>query len=208
MLYGTERPFRELLVSPLNTLYYQYWRPWVNELYSSDARKLTAHFRLTRAELATFEFSDKIYIKDTYWRILSISYDATSEGLAKVELIKILGDIRDCAWLPYSVDKFGQLTFENAAGTTSTTVPTSCCERYGYRFHQFERMLPRHAAMRNLDNHRYIGEAIQLLQAKGERVRVPLWFKVLDWFLATLYVSALAFALYSLGKWLILKIYS
>ena len=132
LLYGTERPFRELLVSPLNTLYYQYWRPWVNELYSSDARKLTAHFRLTRAELATFEFSDKIYIKDTYWRILSISYDATSEGLAKVELIKILGDIRDCAWLPYSVDKFGQLTFENAAGTTSTTVPTSCCERYGY----------------------------------------------------------------------------
>ena len=132
LLYGTERPFRELVVSPLNTLYYQYWRPWVNELYSSDARKLTAHFRLTRAELATFEFSDKIYIKDTYWRILSISYDATSEDLAKVELIKILGDIRDCAWLPYSVDKFGQLTFENAAGTTSTTVPTSCCERYGY----------------------------------------------------------------------------
>ncbi len=62
--------------------------------------------------------------------------------------------------------------------------------------------------MRNLDNHRYIGEAIQLLQAKGERVRVPLWFKVLDWFLATLYVSALAFALYILGKWLIHKIYS
>jgi hypothetical protein len=132
LLYGTERPFRELLVSPLNTLYYQYWRPWVNELYSSDARKLTAFFRLTRAELATFEFSDKIYLKDTYWRILSISYDATSKGLAKVELVKVLGNIRDCAWLPYSVDKFGQLTFENAAGTTSTTVPTSCCERYGY----------------------------------------------------------------------------
>jgi hypothetical protein len=34
--------------------------------------------------------------------------------------------------------------------------------------------------MRNLDNHRYIGEAIQLLQNKGERVQVPLWFKVLD----------------------------
>jgi hypothetical protein len=34
--------------------------------------------------------------------------------------------------------------------------------------------------MRNLDNHRYIGEAIQLLQAKGERVRVPIWFKVVD----------------------------
>lgn len=134
LLYGTERPFRELLVSPLNTLYYKYWRPFVNELYSSDARKLTAFFRLTRSELATFEFSDKIYIKDTYWRILSISYDATSEDLVKVEMLKVLGDIRDCAWLPYSVDKLGQLTFENSVGTQSTTVPQSCCERYGYQF--------------------------------------------------------------------------
>ena len=132
LLYGTERPFRDLLVSPLNTLYYQYWRPWVNELYSSDARKMTAFFRLTRTDLATFEFSDKIYLKDTYWRILSIQYDATSEGLTKVELVKVLGDIRDCSWLPYSVDKTGKLTFSNVAGTTSTTVPTSCCERYGY----------------------------------------------------------------------------
>ena len=60
--------------------------------------------------------------------------------------------------------------------------------------------------MRNLDNHRYIGEAIQLLQAKGERVRVPLWFKVLDWFLATLYVSALGFVIYKIGLWLHSKI--
>jgi hypothetical protein len=34
--------------------------------------------------------------------------------------------------------------------------------------------------MRNLDNHRYIGEAIQLLQNKGEKVKVPFWFKALD----------------------------
>jgi hypothetical protein len=134
LLYGTERPFRYLLVSPLNTLYYKYWRPWVNELYSSDARKMTAFFRLTKADLATFDFSDKIYLKDTYWRILSIKYDASSEGLAQIELVKVLGDIRDCAWLPYSVDKLGQLTFQNASGITSTTVPQNCCERYGYTF--------------------------------------------------------------------------
>ena len=59
--------------------------------------------------------------------------------------------------------------------------------------------------MRNLDNHRYIGEAIQLLQSKGEKVTVPLWFKVLDWILAIIYVSSLAFALYILGKWLLNK---
>jgi len=43
--------------------------------------------------------------------------------------------------------------------------------------------------MRNLDNHRYIGEAIQLLQAKGDKIKVPLWWKVLDWFILALLVS-------------------
>ncbi len=62
--------------------------------------------------------------------------------------------------------------------------------------------------MRNLDNHRYIGEAIQLLQNKGERVQVPLWFKALDWFLASGYIFGLAYLLYLSIKWLILKIYS
>lgn len=59
--------------------------------------------------------------------------------------------------------------------------------------------------MRNLDNHRYIGEAIQLLQAKGERVQVPLWFKVLDWFLAMVYVLTLCFILYKSLEWLLSK---
>jgi len=60
--------------------------------------------------------------------------------------------------------------------------------------------------MRNLDNHRYIGEAIQLLQAKGDRVQVPLWFKVVDWAVAILFVSAYLFAAFKLIQWLLLKI--
>ena len=131
--FGAERPFHIVEANPLNTLYYQYWRPFVNELYSSDARKLTAFFRLTRSELATFEFSDKIYIKDTYWRILSVSYDATSEDLVKVEMLKVLGDIRDCTFIPTGIDKAnGKIQFENNLGQTVTQVSRQCCERYGY----------------------------------------------------------------------------
>ena len=134
--FGAERPFHIVQANPLNTLYYQYWRPFVNELYSSDARKLTAFFRLTRSELATFEFSDKIYIKDTYWRILSVSYDATSEDLVKVEMLKVLGEIRDCLWLPESINKAtGEIRFENAAGTLLYALGpqnSSCCTKYGY----------------------------------------------------------------------------
>ena len=131
--FGAERPFHIVKANPLFTLYYNYWRPFVNELYSSDARKLTAFFRLTRSELATFEFSDKVYIKDTYWRILSISYDATSEDLVKVEMLKVLGDIRDCTFIPTGIDKAnGKIQFENNLGQTVTQVSRLCCERYGY----------------------------------------------------------------------------
>jgi len=133
--YGPERPFHLIEANPLNTLYYKYWSPFVNQLYSSDARKLTAFFRLTRADIATFEFSDKIYLKDTYWRILSISYDATSEGLVKIELLKILSDIRDCQFLPTGIDKAdGKIQFSNPSGATVTQVTRVCCEKYGYRY--------------------------------------------------------------------------
>lgn len=134
--FGAERPFHLIEANPLETLYYKYWRPWVNELYSSDARKLTAFFRLTRADLSQFEFSDKIYIKDTYWRVLSIQYDATTEGLAKVELLKVLGDIRDCEYLPISINKAdGRIRFESSTGSQVYQIsPTfsSCCTKYGY----------------------------------------------------------------------------
>ena len=69
-------------------------------------------------------------------------------------------------------------------------------------------MFPKLTPMRNLDNHRYIGEAIQLLQNKGEKVTVPFWFKVLDWVLAILFVSAYLFAAFKLIQWLLLKIFS
>ena len=131
--FGFERPFHIVEANPVNTLYFKYWRPWVNELYSRDARKLTAFFRLTRADLASFEFSDKIYLKDTYWRILSIDFDATTEGLTKVELLKVLGDIRDCAFIPNGIDKAdGRISFENVSGSTVYQVSRQCCERYGY----------------------------------------------------------------------------
>ena len=67
-------------------------------------------------------------------------------------------------------------------------------------------MFPKLTSMRNLDHHRYIGEAIQLLQNKGEKVTVPLWFKVVDWFVAILFVSAYLFAAFKLIQWLLLKI--
>jgi hypothetical protein len=133
--FGVERPFHRVQANPVNTLYYKYWMPWVNELYSSDARIVTAYFRLTASEIATFKFSDKIFIKDTYFRILSLSnYDPTTENIVQVRLVKILGAIRDCYYIPESADKNGQISFSTPTGSTVTSPSRPCCERYGYVF--------------------------------------------------------------------------
>jgi len=126
LFYGHPRPLREIIATPLNSLYYYYWRKFANELYSPDARIFEGFFYLTPVDIQSFEWSDRIYLFSTYWRILEIqSYDATSEGITKVKLLKILGDIEDCAQLP-TTGKGGIVQF------TPTSASRACCERYGY----------------------------------------------------------------------------
>jgi len=60
--------------------------------------------------------------------------------------------------------------------------------------------------MRNLDNHRYISEAIQLLQAKGEKKKLPRWVKPLDYMLTALFLSAYFFVVFKILQWLLSKI--
>ena len=126
LIFGHPRPLREIIATPLNSLYYFYWRKFANELYSPDARIFEGVFYLTPADIQAFEWSDRIYLFSTYWRVIEISnYDATRQGLTKVRLLKILGDIRDCTQLPTS-GKGGIVQFE------PTSASVECCERYGY----------------------------------------------------------------------------
>ena len=132
--FGYERAFIFLNSHPVNTQYFRYWMGFVNELYSADSRLLTAYVKLTRADIQDFEFSDRIYIKDTYYRVLKISnYDATTGGVVQVKFIKILSDVADCADLPTgqrTANPFiGAITFNGSAGDYGSQ---ACCERYGY----------------------------------------------------------------------------
>tara|TARA_R110002096_G_scaffold18591_4_gene63237 strand:+ start:539 stop:2791 length:2253 start_codon:yes stop_codon:yes gene_type:complete len=128
--FGYEIAFVDVQAHPLNTLYYKYWMSYVNELYSESSRLLTAYIKLTRADIQDFEFSDRIFIKDTYYRILKISnYDATTGGVVKVDLIKILSDISDCAYTPTGQLTSGVITFNSSASNYGNQ---ACCERYGY----------------------------------------------------------------------------
>ena len=135
--FGYERKFRSIVANPRDTLYYKYWRPFTGELYSADARMMTAFFRLTASDVSQIEWSDKIYIQDTYWRIISIEYVANDSGaLAKVSLLKIVGADSLCSFIPYAFGKDGRIEFTNSSGTQVYQVSQGCCELFGGRYDQ------------------------------------------------------------------------
>jgi hypothetical protein len=134
--FGMEAPFFPIEANPANTLYFEYWAQYVTELYSEEARLLKCTIRLSRQDLNDFEFSDRIYIRDSYYRVLKLSYDANVEGVCSVELIKELSDIEVCADVPTGFDDRQNVITFNNSGTDYGS--RTCCERYGYEWVQFE----------------------------------------------------------------------
>ena len=128
LFYGHPPGYHFIFTTPLNALYYRWWSAWANELFSPDARMLTATFYLTPSDIALMEWSDKIYLFNQYWRILEIqNYDATKDGLTRVKLVKILGAIQDCEQIPST----------GSRGTiqgSPTSLSKKCCERYGFLY--------------------------------------------------------------------------
>ena len=128
--YGMEPAMYPIVAQPAHTLYFRFWATYVLELYSTEARVLSCNMNLTEADLQSWNFNDKIYIKDTYYRILSISYDANAPGTAQVELIRKLDDIEVCADTPTGL-------YPNSDIVTFNNSPTdygseACCVLYGY----------------------------------------------------------------------------
>jgi len=73
------------------SVYEEYWNIYIQELYSKDARVMTAYFNLDSEDMRILSFDDLIFIKNAYWRILKV-YDAPLSEIAtvKVDLVKIL----------------------------------------------------------------------------------------------------------------------
>jgi len=130
--YGMEQALYPIAAQPSQTLYFRFWATYVLELYSVEARTMSCQMRLTEQDLQTWRFNDKIYIKDTYYRILSISYDANAPGTAQVELIRKLDDIELCADTPTGLYPNSNIVTFNNSGTDYGS--EACCVLYGYRW--------------------------------------------------------------------------
>jgi hypothetical protein len=85
-----------------NTLYGLYWKQYLDNIYSSEARIMECYLNLNEVDIFNFSFADEIFIRDTYWRILKISnYQVGAKASTKVVLIKSLDTKANCSGCDY-----------------------------------------------------------------------------------------------------------
>ena len=130
--WSPEVPPHPIDGNPYNNLFNLYWRTYMNALYSPEARMMEASFALSLKDILTFQFSDKIWIQDSYWRIIEVSdYKVGDVESTKVKLLKFLEDTEDCSSTPSTIATNGEVNFVDA--NDEPVDPTQdCCTRYGY----------------------------------------------------------------------------
>lgn len=132
--FAPEVPPYNIIANPYNNLFNQYWRTYMNALYSPDARIMEASFALSLKDIVTFQFSDKIWIQDSYWRILEVSdYKVGDVESTKVKLLKFLEDVEDCSSTPNTISVNGEVNFVDGNGDPAASTQ-DCCTRYGYNW--------------------------------------------------------------------------
>ena len=134
--FAPETPLHAIVTNPFRNLFNEYWRDYLNGLYSPEARILEAYFSLDLADVLSFRYNDKVFIKDSYWRIVEVTdYKVGLFESTKVKLIKIVEPAPDCAIVPTTVLIDEAMTqvieFEDLEGNPAPSTEV-CCVRYGY----------------------------------------------------------------------------
>lgn len=135
--FGTETPFHSVIAYPYKTLYHEYWKARLAEIYSPEARLVTAYFALTAIDVKKVKFNDTIFVIDTYYRLNKIvDFQTTVEQSTKVELIKLPHTISTLCGgiIPDTITAAtGVVNFVDADGNP-VAATQHCCNFYGYNW--------------------------------------------------------------------------
>ena len=130
--WAPETPPHFINTNPYNNLFNKYWRSYMNALYSPEGRIMEASFALDLKDIVSFKFSDKIWIQDSYWRILEVNdYKVGMYESTQVKLLKFLEDFEDCNGVPDDMTDNGEILFIDYNGDPIAS-NESCCTRYGF----------------------------------------------------------------------------
>lgn len=130
--WAPESPLQLIQSQPINNLFNLYWRQYLNGLYSPQARIMEAYFVLDLSDVQSFSFADLVWVKNTWWRILTIEdYKLGDAESVKVTLMKWIVPGSETSALPVGVTSGGDVQFEDSLG--NPVAPTqSACERFGF----------------------------------------------------------------------------
>ena len=130
--FAPEIPIHTIIAPPYDNLYNRWWRNYYRELYDGQARILEGMFALTLNDIFTFQWSDKIWIVDSWWRVLDVEgYVVGEQDMTKVKLIRILDVENDCDLVPVSANLDQTMNWETNGGDPAV-INEECCRRFGY----------------------------------------------------------------------------
>jgi hypothetical protein len=130
--WAPETPLYSGTTQPYNNLFNKYWREYLDGIYSGRARLMVAHFALELTDILTFDFSKYYWIKDAYWRVISIrDYKYGKNESTEVTLMKVINNASQCELVPTSSNPDGSINWEDNTGTP-VTGNAICCSLYGY----------------------------------------------------------------------------
>lgn len=120
-------------------LWREYWGRFYNQVYSPDARILTAYFYLTPTDILNLRFNDLIQVKEAHYRLLKIEgYTVNGYEVSKCELIKEVSGLKydttdDCDYIPDRWNANGTVRFVNPeTGSTTLNPGEACCTGQGF----------------------------------------------------------------------------
>ena len=103
------------------SMYETYWSAYIQSLYASGARRVTAYFTLNELDLYDFTFDKVIFLNGTYYRVEKImDAQVGTTNPTKVQLIKLL-DYRPVVRTEGAQGGGGGTSPSPAATTTTTT---------------------------------------------------------------------------------------
>ena len=131
--FGQEIPPHPIEAMPLHTLFDRYWREYIAELYDDEQKIMEAYFQLTVTDVFGLKFNDKIWIKDSWWRVIELTdYIVAEEQVTKCKLMRLLDIGALCQYTPSTINiSTGAVEFLDYDGNTSYG-SQECCEYYGY----------------------------------------------------------------------------
>jgi hypothetical protein len=131
--FGQEIPPHPIESMPLHTLFDRYWREYISELYDDEQKIMEAYFKLSVTDVFGLKFNDKIWVKDSWWRVIELTdYIVADEQVTKCKLMRLLDIGALCQYTPSVINaSTGAVEFLDYDGDTSYG-SQECCEFYGY----------------------------------------------------------------------------